>query len=79
MEKSEQFVNSTIHSTYATKEVISELKNAINIYLHKSVAPSELELKLIQERQLGQNVTNIFAVESEKCMHGYPRAFMVNL
>lgn len=79
LEKPEQLLNSTIQSSYATKEVISEFKVALNRYLHKSATPSELDLKSIQERQLGQTVTNIFAVESEKCMHGYPRAFLVTL
>ena len=78
LEKNEQLINSTIHSSYATKEIISEFKVALNRYLHKSASPSELDLKSIQERQLGHNVTNIFAVESERCMHGYPRAFMVS-
>jgi len=79
LEKNEQqLLNSSIQSSYATKEIVSEFKVALNRYLHKSAIPSELDLKSIQERQLGHTVTNIFAVESERCMHGYPRAFMVS-
>lgn len=80
LEKNEQqLLNSSIQSSYATKEIVSEFKVALNRYLHKSAIPSELDLKSIQERQLGHTVTNIFAVESERCVHGYPRAFMVKL
>jgi hypothetical protein len=46
-------------------------------YLHGAQRPSPQEQQVIEVRQVGYKVKNLFAVESEKCMHGFPRAFVV--
>ena len=45
-------------------------------YLPSSVAPTVEDRRCIEERHLDHRVTGMYAVDSSRCKHGVPRAFM---
>lgn len=58
------------------ENIDEEVKAALEL-LRTSENPTEADLISIQDRQLGHDLTNIFAVEKERCSYGFTRAFVV--
>lgn len=57
-------------------ELVSRATKIIDSHLSGSTLPSHTDLRCIEERQVCNPVTNLFAVTKEKCKYGFPQAFV---
>lgn len=51
-------------------------QHVIDKHLPKASYPSLGDIQVIEQRQLGHKVTNIFAVTKTKCQYGFPQAYV---
>jgi hypothetical protein len=64
------------YNNYIKCNNFSEMRHVILDIIKGSVAPTDDDVKCIEERQVGHPLSEIIAVPKIKCKHGYVQAFV---